>query len=138
MTANAQKEQKFSHSVGAEASFRSDGLRRYFEYRDLGIQEATGGQVIAHVIRAREGDNATGQWHVHDCTFQMYYVLKGWARFEYEGQGVKTVRPGDCVLQPPGIRHREIEHSADFELIEIVLPGDFATRAVEGPEEAAA
>ena len=128
-----EAEQKFSHHVGADGTFRADGLRSYYEYRDLGIKAATGGAVVAHVIRARQGDNATGQWHAHDTGFQMYYVLKGWARFEYEGQGVKTVRPGDCVLQPPGIRHREIEHSADFELIEIVMPGDFATRAVDAP-----
>ena len=28
------------------------GLRTYFEYRDLGIVGATGGKVLAHVIRA--------------------------------------------------------------------------------------
>ena len=28
------------------------GLRPYFEYRDLGIVEATEGRVLAHVIRA--------------------------------------------------------------------------------------
>ena len=124
---------KFNVQQQEDAAFKGDGLRPYFEYRDLGIKAATGGAVVAHVIRAREGDNATGQWHAHEVGFQMYYVLKGWARFEYEGQGVKTVRPGDCVLQPPGIRHREIEHSADFELIEIVMPGDFETRLVDGP-----
>jgi hypothetical protein len=31
------------------------------------------------------------------------------------------------VHQPPGIRHREIAHSEDLELIEIVLPGEFET-----------
>jgi len=120
--------QKFSHSEGEKAKFVPRGLRSYFEYRDLGIERATQGEVVAHVIRAKEGHNATGQWHVHDCKFQMYYVLKGWARFEYEGEGIKTVRPGDCVLQPAGIRHREIEHSADLELIEIVSPANFSSR----------
>jgi hypothetical protein len=33
------------------------------------------------------------------------------------------------VHQPPGIRHREIAHSADVEILEIVLPGDFETVA---------
>ncbi len=125
------KEQKFNHSEGANAEFVPQGLRGYFEYRDLGIADATNGDVVAHVIRAKEGHNATGQWHVHDCKFQMYYVLKGWARFEYEGQGIKTVKEGDCVLQPAGIRHREIEHSEDLELIEIVSPADFGTRPVD-------
>ena len=123
--------QKFSHSQGEKAEFVSRGLRGYFEYRDLGIADATDGEVVAHVIRAKQGHNATGQWHVHDCRFQMYYVLKGWARFEYEGQGVKTVKPGDCVLQPAGIRHREIEHSPDLELIEVVSPADFGSRDVD-------
>jgi hypothetical protein len=31
------------------------------------------------------------------------------------------------VHQPPGIRHREIAHSEDLEILEIVLPGDFET-----------
>ena len=123
-----QKQQKFSHAKGDDAKFEERGLRSYFTYRDLGIKEATNGAFVAHVIRAREGDNATGQWHRHECDFQMYFVLKGWAEFEYEGEGVKIVRPGDCVLQPQGIRHREIRHSEDFELIEIVSPGNFATK----------
>lgn len=123
--------QKFCHSVGAEAEFVERGLRGYFEYRDLGIADASNGDVVAHVIRAKEGHSATGQWHVHECSFQMIYILKGWVRFEYEGQGEKLLKPGDSVLQPAGIRHREIEHSPDLELIEIVLPADFSTQDVD-------
>ena len=33
----------------------SSGLRGYFEYRDLGIAEATEGKVNANVIRAKTG-----------------------------------------------------------------------------------
>lgn len=128
------KKQKFSHHEADKAEFRSDGLRSYFEYRDLGVKDATHGTYVAHVIRALKGDNATGQWHSHECTFQMYYVLNGWLTFEYEGQGIHTARKGDCVLQPVGIRHREIEHSADLELIEIVAPGDFTTHSEESTE----
>lgn len=122
--------QKFNHHVAAEAEFETRGLRSYFEYRDLGIDDASNGEVVAHVIRAKAGDSATGQWHVHDCDFQMVYILKGWVKFEYEGQGVKILKPGDCVLQPAGIKHREIEHSADLELIEIVSPADFGSEDV--------
>lgn len=121
--------QRFSHQEAAQAEFQADGLRRYFEYRDLGIKDATHGEYVAHVIRARKGHNATGQWHWHDCTFQMIYVLKGWATFEYEGHGTHVVREGDCVLQPARIHHREIGHSEDFEVLEVVAPADFATHA---------
>jgi hypothetical protein len=35
------------------------------------------------------------------------------------------------VYQPPQIRHREIGHSADLELLEIVMPADFKTVEVD-------
>ena len=38
---------------------------------------------------------------------------------------------GDSVLQPPGIRHRELGHSDDVELLEVVMPGDFETELVD-------
>ena len=123
--------QKFSHHEGDKSEFEQRGLRSYFEYRDLGIADASNGEVIAHVIRAKEGSNATGDWHVHDCNFQMYYVIKGWINYEYEGHGFKTAKAGDCVMQPAGIRHREMEHSEDLELIEIVSPADFQSRMVD-------
>jgi quercetin dioxygenase-like cupin family protein len=90
---------------------------------------ATDGRAVMHVIRARGGHQAGGEWHRHSVQLQLVYVLKGWVRFEYEGQGEVTLRAGSCVHQPPGIRHREIEHSEDLELIEIVLPADFQTTA---------
>jgi hypothetical protein len=37
------------------------------------------------------------------------------------------------VLQPPGIRHRELRHSDDMELIEITSPADFATHESDAP-----
>ncbi len=110
-----------------DSAFVHDGLRPYFEYRDLGIKEATAGKAVMHVIRAHEGCNATGEWHRHEVQLQIVYVLKGWVTFEYEGHGEHTLVAGTCVHQAPGIRHREIAHSEDMELLEIVLPGDFRT-----------
>jgi quercetin dioxygenase-like cupin family protein len=125
------KKQKFVHNKADNAVYETRGLRSYFEYRDLGVAGGSNGKVVAHVIRAKEGHKATGQWHAHDCDFQMYYVIKGWINFEYEGQGSKTAKAGDCVMQPAGIIHREMEHSEDLELIEIVSPADFKTRELE-------
>ncbi|MEX1034714.1 MAG: hypothetical protein WDZ54_02075 [Sneathiella sp.] len=36
----------------------------------------------------------------------------------------------ETVSQPPGIKHRELSHSDDLELIEIILPADFETHNV--------
>ena len=46
---------KFSISHLSQGRFESDGLRPFFEYRDLGIRDATQGKVVAHVIRAKPG-----------------------------------------------------------------------------------
>ena len=118
---------EFSISQPDQSEFSYDGLRAYFEYRDLGVKDATQGKAVMHVIRAREGTNATGQWHYHNLQLQVVYVLKGWAIFEYEGHGQHKLVAGTCVHQPPGIRHREIAHSDDLELLEIVLPAEFET-----------
>jgi quercetin dioxygenase-like cupin family protein len=129
---------RFSASHAATAEFRDDGLRSCFEYRDLGISQATGGRVMAHVIRAKPGAHAGFGWHKHILEFQMYYVLKGWVRFNYEGVGEVVAEAGSCVHQPPGIAHAEISHSDDLELLEITLPAEFETRAAAAPEHAEA
>ena len=125
--ATKKRAQDFSVTHAADAKFAKRGLRTYFEYRDLGIRRASKGKVVAHVIRALAGKAPHGQWHRHKCSLQFVYVLKGWARFEYEGIGVVTMKKGTCFQQPPNIRHREIAHSKDLELIEIVAPADFKT-----------
>ena len=72
---------------------------------------------------------------MHDCTFQLTYVLNGWATFEWEGAGVRTIRKGDCINQIPMIKHRELAMSENFEVLEIVAPSDFKTYVVDPPEE---
>ena len=124
-----------SHLKGAE--FARRGLRSYFEYRDLGIKRATGGKVVAHVIRARRGKAPHGEWHAHDCSVQFVYVLKGWVLFEYEGVGRVMVKAGSCFYQPPRIRHREIRHSQDLEMIEVVSPATFRTYSASSEKPAA-
>jgi len=122
------KPQPFSVSHVRDAIW-TKGLRGFFEYRDLGIAQATGGRVGAHVIRATAGP--IRERHHHELEFQMVYVLRGWVRFHYEGQGEVLLEEGACVLQPPAIRHTEIDHSPDIEMLEITLPAEFQTQLDE-------
>ena len=126
-----------SHSdgTGTTGGGFTGGLRAFFEYRNLGIDTATQGDYAANVIRAVPGRHAEGDWHVHELNFQMIYILQGWVIFEYEGQGEVTFRSGSAALQPPGIRHREIRHSDDLELIEITSPAEFTTKVVPAPKD---
>ena len=119
----------FVASYAKDAAFER-GRRSFYEYRDLGIKKATEGRVAAHVIRAAAGTEFSSQPHAHKTEFQLVYILKGWIEFEYEGQGVVRLEAGSCVHQPPNIRHRELGHSEDIEMLEIVLPAGFATEEV--------
>lgn len=117
----------------AEGACFDAGLRAFFAYRDLGVRAATGGAFGAHVIRAVPGEGAAPSWHLHELGFQLVFVLRGWVTFEYEDIGEVTLRPGDSVLQPPRLRHREVAHSDDLELLEVTAPAEFATRSAEAP-----
>jgi mannose-6-phosphate isomerase-like protein (cupin superfamily) len=137
-----ESKQLFSASLASEAVYKS-GLRSFMEYRDLGIEHATHGRFRAHVIRIKpEAAGAhelhTTGLHRHECEFQMFYVLKGWIRFVYEKEGERTFQAGDCVLQPPGIVHNELECSDDVEILEIYSPAVHPTVVVERLPEAAA
>ncbi|MDA0223150.1 MAG: cupin domain-containing protein [Rhodobacterales bacterium] len=128
------KNQAFTISHADSSAFEGAGLRSFFEYRHMGIPAATQGKFGAHVIRAVPGAHSSGAWHRHDLEFQLVYVTKGWVEFEYEGEGLHMLRAGSCVLQPAGIRHREVRHSEDMELLEITSPAEFATTDAEAPE----
>ncbi|QBY02728.1 cupin domain-containing protein [Rhodophyticola sp. CCM32] len=125
--------QAFTISHADSSSFIDEGLRAFFEYRQLGVADATSGKFGAHVIRAVPGEESPGEWHSHTLDFQMVYVTKGWVVFEYEEHGEHVLRIGSCVLQPPGIRHREVRHSEDMELIEITSPAEFPTHSRDAP-----
>lgn len=123
----AQPKQTFTYSRGAEAEFRP-GFRAYFQDRDLGVREATGGRYTAEVHRASAPCPPGGSgMHWHEVDFQFNYVLKGWFRVALEGEGEFTFHAGDSWLQPPGIRHNVVGFSEDAEVLEIVSPGTFPT-----------
>jgi mannose-6-phosphate isomerase-like protein (cupin superfamily) len=109
------------------------GLRPYFKYRDTGIKEATEGAFTAHIIQAVPGVPFKPEWHSHTLGFQLFFVLRGWVVFEYEDIGVVRMEAGSSVYQPSNIRHRELEHSDDFEVLEIVSPADFETSLTDAP-----
>jgi len=128
----ARAPQRFTVSHARDAEF-DHGLRSYAAYRDLGIAVATDGLVQAHVIRFKPPyrPEEASTPHYHDVEFQMVYVLKGWYRTAFEGEGEHTFEEGSCWIQPPGIRHAVLGYSDDCELLEIVLPAEFETVTVD-------
>ncbi len=89
---------KFSHVKPADTPWRSDGLRDFFLYKDLGVAEATSGRVIAHLVKSNMAPEKGTGWHRHEAEFQIVFMTKGWARFMY-GDQETLVEAGDCVHQ---------------------------------------
>jgi quercetin dioxygenase-like cupin family protein len=115
-----------SRAAGPEAwGVGRAGMR----YRDL-VPDRLGGAFIASHIRILEGGPVADYVHFHKIRFQAIFCRKGWVRVAYEGQGEPLVmQPGDCVLQPPLIRHRVMESSAGAEVVEICAPAEHITMA---------
>ena len=125
----ARPKQRIAISHHREEDFKSDGLRTYAKYRDLGIQAATHGLAQAHVIRLQGPCDPAevSKLHYHDVEFQMVYVLKGWVKTYMEGEGETLLKEGGCWTQPPRIRHMILDYSDDVELLEVILPAEFKT-----------
>ncbi|MGZ3306815.1 MAG: cupin domain-containing protein [Asticcacaulis sp.] len=121
--------QRIAVSHHRDEDFKTDGLRAYARYRDLGIADATAGLARAHVIRLIGPCNQdeVAKLHYHDVEFQMVYVLKGWVKSYLEGIGETLMKEGSSWTQPPRIRHMILDHSDDVELLEVILPADFKT-----------
>ena len=129
----ARRQHKSVTSHLSPDAFKADGLRTYAHYRDLGVKDATRGMALAHVIRfvGKCDPNIVSKKHIHQCEFQMIYVLKGMIKTEIEGHGVHTMNAGDSWLQPQSIVHKVLDYSDGCEVLEIVLPAQFKTVELE-------
>lgn len=110
-----------------------EGRRTFFQYRDLGVTDATHGRARAQVTSARAGMTQATGWHWHVCDMQFVYILRGWVDLEFEECGLVRLGPGDSVLIPGGLPHQEVQTSDDLELLEYSIPADMGTRACEAP-----
>ena len=98
-------------------------------YRDL-MPDRRQGRAIASHIRIADGGPVPDYVHFHHVTFQVIFCIRGWVRVVYEDQGPPFVMTaGDCVLQPPRIRHRVLECSDGLEVVEIGAPAEHRTLA---------
>ncbi len=123
---------EFSHVKPGDTAWRTDGLRDFFLYRDLGVAAATGGRVICQLVKANSAPEAGTGWHTHSADFHIVIMTKGWAKFMY-GDKDTLVAAGDVVHQRPGIVHYLYDYSPDIEYIEITSPADFGTEDAAAP-----
>ena len=114
-------------SQAADAKFEDFDPNGEFQIRDLGVKKATGGVLEARILAAAKPCSGNLGQHRHDVEFQMIYVLKGSSTMYFEGTGEVKVTPGSCVNMPAGVVHDMLDHSDDFEFIEIISPAQHET-----------
>ena len=101
--------------------------RAGMRYRDL-ITDRLGGSIIASHIRIPDGGPVPDMVHYHTVGFQLIFCYRGWVRLVYEDYGDPFIlEAGNCVIQPPQIRHRVLEASDNVEVLEIGVPAEHIT-----------
>jgi quercetin dioxygenase-like cupin family protein len=101
--------------------------RAGMQYRDL-IPDRLGGSIIASHIRIPDGGPVPDMVHYHTVGFQLIFCYRGWVDLVYEDQGEPfRLHAGNCVIQPPEIRHRVLYASNNIEVIEIGVPAEHVT-----------
>ncbi|SLN63119.1 Cupin domain protein [Roseivivax jejudonensis] len=101
--------------------------RAGMHYRDL-IPDRLGGSIIASHIRIPDGGPVPDMVHYHTVGFQLIFCYRGWVDLVYEDQGEPfRLHAGNCVIQPPEIRHRVLYAADNIEVIEIGVPAEHVT-----------
>ena len=116
--------QRFVHNDPAGAiyaPFRLPG----FEARDTTIAANT--KNVAGVMVYRPDGSGAHDWVRHDAEIHFSFVLDGEVLLEGEGKEPFRLSRGDAFATPPGMRTRLSEASDDLEVIEVTLPGEFAS-----------
>jgi quercetin dioxygenase-like cupin family protein len=115
--------QKFVFNQARDADWRPFRLPG-FVCRDTTIAANTRNVAGVQVVRRAPG---TPVWASHDSDILFTFVMEGSVTLEGEGRDPQRLETGDAFVIPPGMKTRLSAASADVELLEVALPGDFAT-----------
>ena len=120
--------QKFVHHVKSKAVW-SPWRMPGFSHRDTGINSGTRG--VANVRVATYDGGKTCET-VHDCDILFTFVMDGAMTLRGEGRSPARLEAGDAFVVPPGMKTLYDDCTADLELLEVSLPGEFATTVLDG------
>lgn len=131
-TAESLPGQSIAHARAKEPVLVK-GRRDFFQYRDLQVADASGGQMRAQVMSSSQGLSRPTGWHFHECDGQFIYILKGWVDLEFEDGRTIRVEEGDSLFIPGYLKHNEIRTSSEMEILEVSTPGVMGTTPCEPP-----
>jgi quercetin dioxygenase-like cupin family protein len=108
------------------------GRRAFFKYRDLGVTAGSEGRMRAQITSASAGMTQPTGWHYHVCESQFVYVLSGWLELEFADRKVR-LEEGDSIYIPGGTPHNETRTADAFDILEVSVPAEMATKACDPP-----
>ena len=71
-----------------------------FEYLNVG-------QINGHTLSVLQAENRTLDFHVHEQSDELFYVIEGKFAIELE-DGLVPLAQGDMLIVPKGTRHRPV------------------------------
>jgi mannose-6-phosphate isomerase-like protein (cupin superfamily) len=108
------------------------GRRSWVRYRELGVTEATNGEMRAQVLHAGTANESTG-WHLHRCDMQFLYCIDGAITIAFSPDHIVRLEAGDSMMIPGGTIHIEPGAPEGVEILEISIPADMGTESVPNP-----
>ena len=115
--------QKFVYNQAAKAEWEGFRLPGFIA-RDTTISANTKGVAGVKVVRRGEGET---QWARHEADIHFTFVMEGEMTLMGEGKDPWRLSAGDAFVIPPGMMTQYAEPTEDIELLEVTLPGEFAT-----------
>jgi len=79
---------------------KANGIPELFKYLKVG-------QLNGHMLNVLQAENRTLDFHVHELSDEMFYVIEGAMQIELE-DGLVDISAGDFIIVPKGVRHRPI------------------------------
>ncbi len=78
----------------------ADGIRELYTYRQVG-------QINDHMLNVVQVEDRTLEFHVHESSDEMFYVIEGTFSVELD-DGLVELTQGDFLIVPAGVRHRPV------------------------------
>lgn len=84
----------------------SDGVQNLFEYLQVGT-------LNDHMLNIIKVENRTLDFHVHESSDEMFYVIEGQMAIELAKRLV-NLSAGEFIIIPAGTRHRPVSLGIDL------------------------
>ncbi len=110
-----------------DSYFSGDGPRKFFRYRNLGVDAATDRRIHIHIVRATTAPEPGGTGYHSHSMGQLFYVLRGWADVIVQDRPSVRAIAGDAMCIAPRMGHDVPDFSPDYLVLEMCIPADYDT-----------